>query len=201
MHSIFSIGYAAYSIDAFVQQLKKYNITCIVDVRSHPFSQYNTDYNKDTLEAKLNGNRILYRNYAVEFGARQSDKSYYSKDGYMDFEVYAKSKQFKQGVQKIIKGMNIGYVFALMCAEKDPINCHRSILIGRQFSLAGVPTYNILADDKIETQAELESRLLIKHFSNREQLSFFGGNKSEVELINQAYRLQNATIGYRIEDT
>lgn len=200
MNSIYTIGYAAFSFENFLQQLKKHKITCVIDVRSHPFSQYNADYNKDVLKQKLKMSGIEYRNYDVEFGARQPDKQYYSKEGYMDFEVYAKSDQFRQGIEKIMKGMNMGYVFALMCAEKDPITCHRSILVGRQFSLAGAPTYNIHADGNIETQLELENRLLNKYFPDRDQISLFGDNQPDVELINQAYKLQNAAIGYKMED-
>ena len=44
---------------------------------------------------------------------------------------------FQNGVNKLIKSMEQGYVFALMCAEKDPINCHRAIMVSRYFSKLG----------------------------------------------------------------
>jgi hypothetical protein len=47
-----------------------------------------------------------------------------------------------------------------MCAEKEPLDCHRTILVGRALTLCGVDLAHIHADGRIEPQAELEDRLL-----------------------------------------
>lgn len=69
---VYTIGYSGFSIDDFVANLKKHNISLVVDVRSSPFSHYFPEYNKDSLEVCLKTHGIYYRNYADEFGARQS---------------------------------------------------------------------------------------------------------------------------------
>lgn len=81
INTIYTIGYSGFAIDDFIQILKKYEISVVIDVRSNPYSRYHLEYNKENLKKKLKQNRIYYRNYSLEFGARQSDKKYYSKEG------------------------------------------------------------------------------------------------------------------------
>ena len=83
---IYTIGYAGFSIGAFVDTLRGHGVSALVDVRSSPFSGYHQDYNKDQLERTLHSARIYYRSYAREFGARQPERSYYPR-GYLDFEL------------------------------------------------------------------------------------------------------------------
>ena len=73
---IYTIGYTAFPINEFLDVIKHYGIDCVIDVRSSPFSNYYIDYNKDALENALKQNNILYRNYANEFGARQTNPAF-----------------------------------------------------------------------------------------------------------------------------
>lgn len=97
---IYTIGYTTFNIDNFIKELKELGITCVVDVRSFPKSSYYKDFDSDVLESRLKNEGILYRNYAFEFGARQEDKSLYP-NGYLDFEMFSKTDNFKQGIKKI----------------------------------------------------------------------------------------------------
>lgn len=196
-NTIYTVGYTAYDIEEFITELKKYNITHVIDVRSNPFSQYYSDYNKNNLENKLRQNGMLYQNYNIEFGARQSEKIYFSTNGYLDFSKFSKSEQFISGINKVLEGIEQNYVFALMCAEKEPINCHRSILVGREFHKIGIVVKHILSEGNILLHSELEQQLLERYFSNREQINLFSEVKSEEELIEEAYALSNAEIGYK----
>ena len=193
--TIYTIGYTAYSINEFIDVLKHYEISCVIDVRSSPFSNHYTDYNKDALEKILNQNNILYRNYAREFGARQTNPVYYS-NNIVDFDKFICSEQFFEGISKITKGIECGYTFVLMCAEKDPINCHRSIMVGKGFSKNGYEVKHIISKAKIETQTELEGRLLEMYHKDRFQLTLFGESNSETDLIADAYKKRNLEIGY-----
>jgi len=196
---IYTIGYTAFKIEQFVSMLKKYNITCVVDVRSLAYSQHYPDYNKETLKKVLDSNGISYRNYSNEFGARQIEKCYLSPKGYLDFNKYVKSEKFEAGYKKITAGIDLGYYFVLMCAETDPIDCHRSIMIGREFYKRGFEVKNILKSGEILSQDKLEERLLDKYFISRDQISLFNDNKDEKQLIEEAYDLKNEEIGYRAE--
>lgn len=199
MKTIYTIGYTAFKIDNFIAVLKKYNIKCVIDVRSLAYSQHYTDYNKESLEKYLGSNGILYRNYSNEFGARQTDKCYLSPEGYLDFNIYVKSGKFDAGYNKVLAGIDLGYSFVLMCSETNPIDCHRSIMIGREFYKRGFKVYNIMKSGDILTQDKLEEMLLDKYFSTRGQISLFNDNKDEKQLTEEAYILRNKEIGYRPE--
>lgn len=200
MKIIYSIGYSGFPVDEFVAELKRRRITALVDVRSSPHSGYYTDFNREALAPRLRREGIVYRNYAREFGARQEDRRFYADEGYLDFVKFAASAQFRDGVDKVLAGMERGYVFALMCAEKDPISCHRAILVGREFSKLGLSVTHLMPGGATQSQEELDARLLETFFPDREQMSLFGGGESEAELIDRAYGLQNAAIGYRLEE-
>lgn len=198
--TVYSIGYSGFSVDEFINTLHLNKIVLLIDVRSQPYSRYFADYNKDNLEQILAHEKIYYRNYAKEFGARQDDRRYYSSKGYLDFDLFAKSPAFISGITKLVNSMNQGYRFALMCAEKDPINCHRSILVARAFHNAGYKIIHLLPNNRTMTQEDIEARLLDKYFPNRDQESLFEKRLSEKEYIAQAYIKQNAAIGYSIEE-
>ncbi|MGI6307195.1 MAG: DUF488 family protein [Dethiobacteria bacterium] len=198
--TVYSIGYSGFSMSDFINTLQSNKISLVVDVRSHPYSQYFSDYNKESLEQTLKYKGIYYRNYAKEFGARQDERRYYSSEGYLDFELFAKSSPFLSGFDRLVKSMMQNYRFALMCAEKDPINCHRTILVTRSFHDAGYKVKHLLPNNGMVTQEDIENRLLDKYFPNRNQITLFGEVFSKSEYIAQAYRKRNSEIGYSIEE-
>ena len=199
MKEIYTIGYSSFKIEDFIQTLKRNNITCVIDVRSNPFSEYFQDYNKDILEKKLKKENIMYRNYKKEFGARQEDPSFYPK-GYLDFDLFTKSEQFNEGLLKIAKGIEMGFSFVLMCAEKDPITCHRNIMVAKAFKERGYNIKHILFDGSIESQDDIEKRMIKEYFPERNQMALFDENKSDEDLIKASYNKKNEEIGYRIAE-
>lgn len=201
METVYTIGYTSYKKNDFVNVLKKFGITCLIDVRSIPKSSYYKDFDDTTLAPVLKSNGILYRNYKTEFGARQENKSFYNEDGILDFDIFSKSQQFLEGVEKIMQAQKLGYTVCLMCAEKDPINCHRAILITHNLSKKGFPIKHILVNEQLCEQSEIDMRLLDKFFPNRQQISLFGeDNLTNDEKLDKAYRLQNQEIGFKLED-
>lgn len=196
-NTIYTIGYAGFSRDAFIEELKKYGVSVLIDVRSSPFSSFHQEYNRDILEAALKKNKIYYRNYAKEFGARQDSVKLYSSDGYLDFEKVAKSNDFQSGLLKLRNSMEQGFVPALMCAEKKPFDCHRAILVSRAFYECGCNVVHILPENKTCSQDDLNKALLDKYFPDRNQISMFE-YLEEDDLIKEAYKKRNSEIGYRI---
>lgn len=196
---IYTIGYTAFDIDSFISKLKELSISCLIDVRSNPVaSEFYKDYSRINLESLLEQNNIYYRNYANEFGARQNNNHFYEKYGYLDFAEFIKTPQFISGVEKIEKGIKLGYNFILMCAEKDPINCHRAIMVAKGMNDLGFNIKHIMADNSIQSQTDIEERLLNIYFPNREKLSLFE-QKTDKDYIAAAYLKQNAKIGYKKE--
>lgn len=201
MNTVYTIGYTSFDIQKFIEVLKKYKISCLIDVRSTPKSSYYKDFDDSNLMPLLKSNGIIYRNYREEFGARQENKEFYRSKGFLDFNVFSQSKQFNDGIDKIRKAQDMGYTICLMCAEKDPINCHRTILIARNLDKKGFDVKHILATEDSCKQCDIDKRLLEKYCPNRTQISLFNENNlTDEELLEKAYRLKNEEIGFRMEE-
>jgi hypothetical protein len=198
---LFTIGHTNHSHEKFLDLLRDNNITYLLDVRSTPFSQFASQFNKDVIADFLKENGINYNHIGKYFGARPMDKSLYNEQGYLDFEKARASEKFKKGVENVILGLNKGYNIVLMCTEKDPIDCHRAIMVARGFELSGIEVSHILPDGKIITQMDLNNRLLDKYYPDRNQMSLFSkiSSLSEEEVLVLAYRRRNADIGYHIQ--
>ncbi len=191
---VYTVGYSGFGndIDAFIRSLQFFGITALIDVRSTPYSSFFTAFNKEALEASLNHVGIVYRNYAKEFGARQEDKCFYP-HGYLDFELFAQSSPFQEGIAKVVKGINTGYVFALMCSEKEPVTCHRTILVARAFSELDYEIKHILPDNGIKTQKAIEDELLALY-----PRTLF--DDESIDDVTLAYQKQNQKIGFKVVD-
>lgn len=199
MNIIYTIGYAGFGREDFVRVLEAHGVSAVVDVRSKPYSKHDPEYDSPAMSHFLAERGIIYRNYADEFGARQKDRRFYTAEGYMDFGKFAESLQFREGVRKILAGIEAGYKFALMCAEKDPMTCHRAILVARAFHENGLAVIHLMPDGENMTHEDLEHRLVDIYCPKGMQGDLFGGYKSEREIINEAYRKCNAVIGWRID--
>lgn len=189
---IFTIGYSPFPFPLFTQLLHQYGISALIDVRSLPYSSHFPDYSLAPLKHHMKQENIVYRNYAKEFGAKRENLSEYT-DGIVDFQKVAQSSEFRFGVERVLAGMDMGHRFCLMCAEADPIKCHRGILIAREFARLGCEVTHILKD-KVEAQKDFEARLLDKYFPNRNQISFL----EDVPKLEDAYRIAGETIGARL---
>jgi uncharacterized protein (DUF488 family) len=200
INKLYTIGYSGFTIDDFVDTLNFNGINAVIDVRSSPYSSYFQEYNKEPLERTLKFNRIAYRNYAEEFGARQLNRKFHSPEGYLDFELFTKSGIFMYGYKKIVDGMKKDYSFTLMCSEKNPMDCHRAIMVARVFHDSGYDVVHLLPEAITVTQETIEEQMLDVYFSDRKQISLFGEIESDNELIKKAYRQRNAEIGYYADE-
>lgn len=202
MSKIYTIGHSSHKIEYFLYLLKNNGIDCLADVRSIPYSKYTPQFNVNELKRFLNSNKLHYIFLGKEFGARREDRSLYTIEGYLDFEKVSKTDLFKLGIERTKIGIEKGYHIALMCTEKDPIDCHRNILVAREFYKLNYNINNILENGEIQTQDDIEKRLLDMYFPSRMQQTLFDieERKSDSELIEQAYKLRNKDIGYSIAE-
>ena len=192
--TIFTIGYAGFSVHEFVDALSFHRVSVVIDVRSVPFSRYAPKYDAPVISKRLESRNICYKHFPREFGSRQQDRNFYHHNGYMDFEKFAESSQFRNGVDKILEGMNHDYIFALMCAEKDPINCHRAILVARAFHKLKKTVIHIMPYGESIPHKELEIRLLAKYCPEMTREVLFAS-----DWLSEAYRRCNEKIGWRLD--
>ena len=194
---LYTVGHSTHPIEYFIGLLKQNNVQYIIDVRSTPYSKYASQYNSEELKTSLLKEDILYFHMGKQFGARQEKRKYYP-DGYLDFELFRESEDYKKGLLSIKEGLK-RYNIALMCTEKNPIDCHRAIMVGRGFELDGTDVKHILHDGSLMTQKELNDALKDMYFPDRNQLSIYDAvNKNnDAYYLREAYRLRNKDIGYR----
>lgn len=186
----------------FIGLLNQHGIDYVLDVRSTPYSKYAEQYNKENISRELKFVNIKYSFMGKYFGARPQNKELYHDDGFLDFERVRESQDFKKGFENVVWGLNQGHKIALMCTEKEPIDCHRAILVARAFEMQRIYAKHILSDGNILTQQQLDEQLLQKYFPDRMQLSLFSYEKeiSEEEYLAEAYKKRNVEIGYYTDD-
>jgi uncharacterized protein (DUF488 family) len=203
---LFTIGHSNHSIEAFIGLLVQHGITALADVRSHPYSRYLTHFSQAFLKATLEEVGIRYVFLGKELGARPNNPDCYV-NGKALYERIAATKQFYEGIQRLLKGAE-SYKISLMCAEKDPITCHRAILICQHLREFELEIHHILNDGGLESHQHLEERLLDLHqLSDAEQnkpvqLSLFEQPQTleprpREDRLKEAYYRQGEQIAYQ----
>ncbi len=200
---LFTIGHSNLSIEAFVLLLQKHQITAVVDVRSHPFSRYLPHFNQSEIKASLSSVGIQYVFLGRELGARPEDLSCYDLSGKALYQRIAATPLFSEGIQRLLKGA-ASYKISLMCAEKDPITCHRTILVCHNLKEFNLQINHILSDGSLESHQNLEARLLNKFNKGKKgdepiQLSLFElppDLKNEIIDLDSAYYRHGLEIAY-----
>lgn len=191
---IYTIGHSDLSIAAFIEHLHRNGITTLSDVRSSPYSRLHPQFNREPLKRELQQNNIGYVFLGKELGARSEQPECYI-NGKVQFEILARQPLFLQGLNRVIKGLE-QHRIALMCSEKDPLNCHRTILVARQLHNRGITVQHILYDGSLEPHEALERRLLKS--LKMESLDLF---RSESEIIFDAYEKWGERIAYVAESS
>lgn len=189
----YTIGYAHHTQESFLALLKKYQINCVIDVRTMAYSKFHPQFNKEPLKYFLNKEGILYRQMQEAFGIIRPDSLLLNEAGYLDFVKIAELPTFKEGIETIIRGIEAGYHIAFMCAEKAPSDCHRSTLVGRALKDKGYQVHHILYEGDIQTQGDLEEALLERYFPEEAQLHLFN-KPNKRQLMDKAYELQSNQI-------
>jgi uncharacterized protein (DUF488 family) len=188
-NQIYSIGYASFSISDFLKALLNYDIDVVADVRSQPYSRFKPEFNRENLKTVLKNSNIGYAFLGDQCGARIDDPDCYV-DGKIDFNRVAQNKEFQKGLKRLKKAME-NYRIAIMCAERDPINCHRTVLICRNLCFEHIVIKHIVGNGLIEDHLDTERRLIRIHKLDQSLLYL-----SDAERLEEAYNLQGKIITY-----
>lgn len=181
---LFSIGYASKPIEVFLAQLKQHGINAIADVRSVPYSKVFYDYHREALITTLKNAGVHYVYLGEELGPRSKDDTHYNEQQQVQFDRLMQSSLYLDGVARLQAGLDKGLNIALMCAEKDPADCHRSLLIGYHLQRQlGMGLQHIKHDGRLETQQAMETRLVAMH---DKEADLFSDAKEQTELAYQS---------------
>jgi uncharacterized protein (DUF488 family) len=190
---VFTVGHSTHELGAFFSLLSQHRITAVADVRSRPYSRL-SHFNSEELAAALNAHGIEYVFMGREFGARRDEPECYV-EGQARYERIAELPAFRQGLERIAGGLE-QHRIALMCAEKEPLDCHRTILVSRELQKHGLQVWHILSDGSLESHAESENRLI-------EMMGvapgLFDQDVDHAEIARRAYEARGLEIAYRQE--
>jgi uncharacterized protein (DUF488 family) len=187
---IYTIGHSNHSIERFIELLKAHGVQALADVRSHPYSRFCPQFNERRLRTSLEAVGIQYLFMGRELGARATDDAVYV-DGKVDYGRLARTQSFQDGLAQVAREAGIRRT-VLLCAERDPLTCHREILVGRALALRGICLQHIREDGRLERHEEAVSRLLDEVEMHENELF-----RDRAESIAEAYRRRAEEIAYR----
>jgi len=193
MLELFTIGHSTHTIERFVELLKTHDINALCDVRSSPYSRFTPQFNREPLKDELSQHHIIYLYLGEELGPRSSDPTCYE-EGKVQYNRLAQKNIFKQGINRLRKGAT-RYRIALMCAEKDPLTCHRMLLVCRNLRQDDIIIKHILEDGALEDNRETEKRLMKLMKVNPMDLF-----STEEDQIQRAYDRQSDKIAYTLQE-
>ncbi len=186
---VLTIGHSNHSREVFVRLLKAHGVTAVADVRSAPWSRLHPQFNREELAEALKDAGIGYSFLGGELGGRPSDRSCYV-NGQVQYARVAQTMEFRRGIERVLTGAK-SFRVALLCAEREPLDCHRGLLVSPAIEKAGLSVVHIHADGSTEKHRDAMSRLLAR-------FGFTEGDlfRSREELVEEACVRQQERVAY-----
>jgi uncharacterized protein (DUF488 family) len=154
MQAIKTIGHSSHPIERFVDLLKAGGVALLVDVRSMPYSRRFPQFGKERLARSLAAAGIGYIHEGAALGGKP--------EGGGNYDALAERPAFKDALGRLIERAE-NTTLCLMCAEKEPLDCHRTVLVSRRLAERGVAVDHLLADGGMRPHREVEEALLAKN--------------------------------------
>ena len=187
---IFTVGHSTHNLDTFINLLRQHTVTALADVRSSPYSRFTPHFNRNSLVNALKAGGIEYLYMGDKLGGRSTDPACYEA-GRIRYDRVAASESFQSGLDHIFSKA-VKHRIALMCAEKEPLDCHRTLLVAQAINEHGVQVAHIHANGILETHYEAMDRLL-RHFHLRPEGELF---LTREDLVADAVKRQARRVAF-----
>ena len=195
MNTLFTIGYGNLEIKNFIEIVKKNNIEIICDIRSQPYSSYSPAYSQEPLKKVIKENSIKYIFMGDSLGGRSEDMDCYENNR-INYEILSQKKTFQDGLDRLLEGLN-KYKIAIMCSEKDPEKCHRTLLVARYIKNKHSNIVHIHHNDSLEKHSEFEKRII--NLNNKQQQTLLNLEDEETTL-SHVYKKLSKKAAYKRND-
>lgn len=192
MTVIHTIGHSNHEFDDFLKLLRLHEVTAIADVRSYPVSGRFPQFNKSEIKSRLLGTGIRYVFLGEALGARPGDLGCYDK-GVVNFDKVRQTKVFVDGLESLRRGA-LDYRICLLCAERNPADCHRTWLVAQTLHDGGTTINHILADGSSTSHDVLLRRVAGVDSGT---CSLFGDDE---EVLVAAARRESARVAHCLDD-
>jgi uncharacterized protein (DUF488 family) len=157
--TVFTIGHSNLELEQFLSMLAAHGVQVVCDVRSRPASFRFPQFNQEPFEVGLRDAACKYEFLGESLGGRPTDPRVYQANGVVDYSLRRKARDFVAGVDRIVE-LSRQQNVALMCAEEDPLHCHRFLMICPELLERGVTPVHIRRGGVLESQRDAEDRLL-----------------------------------------
>jgi uncharacterized protein (DUF488 family) len=186
---LFTIGHSNHPIDRFVALLHGAEVAAVIDVRSTPFSRRCPWFAEKRLRERLAAEAIPYMALGEALGGRPRDPALF-RDGVADYAAMAETPAFRAGIERVAAGPRHG---CLMCAEREPLDCHRCLLVAPALAARGLRIGHILADGSIVPHAAIEEQLLAGDGRDGELFK-----DDPASRLAEAYRRRAGKVAFRV---
>jgi uncharacterized protein (DUF488 family) len=194
---LFTLGHSILDFEHFTAMLKDHGIELVVDVRSTPQSARMPHFSMPAFEILLHTESLDYLFLGEELGGRPDDADAYRPNGLVDYRARRKSYAFQAGLSRLERELE-GRTVAMMCAEEDPLECHRFLLVCPELTQREIIPSHIRKGSRIETQEAAENRLLADTgFDAVAANTLFPGARTEA--LEDAYKLQSEKFAFRVK--
>jgi uncharacterized protein (DUF488 family) len=154
-----TIGHSHHELPRLVELLEAADVNAVADVRSHPYSRRLPQFNRPDLEAGLRSHGIVYVFLGDLLGGRPAQPDLYDDTGRVDYWRVRAEEFFRHGLDRLTRAQE-KYKVAMLCAEEDPLDCHRGLMIAPALVERGLAPIHLRGDGSRETNAAMEERLL-----------------------------------------
>jgi uncharacterized protein (DUF488 family) len=193
--TLFTIGHSNLGLAEFLAFLVQHEVQIVCDVRSRPWSFRFPQFNRESLDVGLSAMKIQYQFCGEALGGRPDDPRVYREDGMVDYAARRKSADFCAGIDRAIE-LSRNCNIALMCAEEDPLQCHRFLMICPALMERGADPLHIRKGGVLESQRAAEDRLLdLRGFADVTSTSLFAFGRAEA--LIDALREQSKEYAFR----
>ena len=185
---LLTVGYSQHPWEDFLALLRRHRVDALADVRSGPYSRHRPEFNRELLHRRLGDAGVRYVFLGRELGARREEPQCFVGDRVCYLRTAA-APLFQAGLRRLRDGAT-RHRITLMCAEEDPLPCHRTALVGRalrdEFDLR-----HIRGDGTLESHAATERRMM----------DAVGVGPADLfadadELLAEAYRRQGERVSW-----
>ena len=191
--TVLTIGHSNHSAETFLALLARHHVTALADVRSAPYSRFSPHFNRDALAAMLMTQDIEYVYLGDKLGGRSADPACYE-NGRIRYDRLALTDSFHAGLNRVVRDL-AQHRIALMCAEQEPLDCHRTLLVARALDERNVAVSHILTNGELETHAAAMERLL-DGFGMSAEDDLFRQLQPREELIAEAIARQAERVAF-----
>lgn len=191
---IFTIGHSTHSMFAFLDILKLNSIEAIADVRSAPFSRIAPHFNREILRSSLEAAGIHYVFLGDKLGGRSMEADDFQGTRVV-YDRLRRNPGFIPALERVIVGSET-FRIALMCSEKEPLDCHRFLLLSTELSARNMKVFHLLADGSSEPHEYSLSRLLQKFGMDEPDLF-----RSNNEVLSEVLARQEERIAFTLGDS